>query len=102
MPPGTERTGPRKKAGPTNTLTQTIQRPGDSLAEAYRLGRDTLHWTAVEEWWTHPALAYLAGLHDGARLERDRIAAEDDQLHRVAVRSALDTISRADRWELAR
>lgn len=53
-------------------------------------------WDAVD-WWLSPALCYAKGLHDGAQLERDRIAAEDDALHRAAVKSAIAHIDRVDR-----
>jgi len=50
-------------------------------------------WTLTTEWWTHPASAYLAGLVHGVQLERDRQAEIDDQVHRQAVRRALDFIA---------
>jgi hypothetical protein len=75
----------------TGEVTDSVPQPWD----------DPDHWTSVVEWWTHPALAYLAGLHDGGRLERERIAAEDEQLHRAVVRSAIATIERVDRRRLA-
>lgn len=80
----TKRTGP---AG-NGTGSQNGNPANATIAQADRpwWDPDGLHWTDVAEWWTHPALAYLAGLHDGARLERDRIAEQDEQLHRAAVR----------------
>lgn len=57
---------------------------------------DGLHWTDVERWWETPALAYLAGLHDGTRLERERTQRQDEALHRAAVRSAIKAIDQAD------
>jgi len=99
MDPGNERSGPPQAAPVTiyNATEDTVPQAGDSLSDAYRLGVDTLHWTADLPWWEHPALAYLAGLHDGANLERERQAAADDELHRHAVRSALAAMDRADR-----
>lgn len=58
-------------------------------------------WDTVD-WWASPATAYWRGLVDGARLERARIAAEDDALHRAAVRRARHVISRVDGWTAAR
>ena len=56
---------------------------------------------SAAEWWTDPRLAYAQGLVDGARLERERIAAEDDALHRQAVRAARAHMDRVDRRRAA-
>lgn len=58
-------------------------------------------WTSVAEWWRDPASAYLAGLHHGVQLERERIAAEDEALWRAAVRRATEHAERVDRRRAA-
>jgi hypothetical protein len=50
-------------------------------------------WTATTEWWTDPALAYLAGLAHGAALERERQAVVDDVEHRANVQQLLDFLA---------
>ena len=54
-------------------------------------------WWDLVDWWADPGLAYVKGLQDGAAMERQRIADEDDQLHREAVRAALAHMDRVDR-----
>lgn len=86
------RSGPRQEAAnATNTLTQTVPQPADGLC----------HWRDVIEWWTDPRLAYAAGLADGYRLARQEIEAEDEQLHREAVRAVLSHVAVVDRRRLA-
>jgi hypothetical protein len=58
-------------------------------------------WDAID-WWESPAAAYWRGLVDGARLERARVDAEDDALHRAAVRRARHAVNRIDGWAAAR
>lgn len=54
-------------------------------------------WPDDVDWWKVPSLAYVKGLQDGAAMERQRIADEDDQIHRAAVQAALNTIEQVDR-----
>lgn len=49
-------------------------------------------WTDTAEWWTDPATAYLAGLVDGARLERERQHQIDEVLWRKAVQRTVRII----------
>lgn len=56
-------------------------------------------WTLYINWWTDPALAYLAGLQHGVQLERDRQAEDADQVHREAVRRALAFVERCEARE---
>lgn len=98
MSPGTERTGPRQEAGPDTTTS-----PADRITQPARpwWDPDGLHWTDVTNWWESPVTAYMAGLVHGRELERQRIAEQDDRLHRQAVRVALAEMDRADRRRLA-
>lgn len=80
--------GSGRAAKPVEQTTSSIE-PAPWFAE-------NLHWSDVVEWWTSPALAYLAGLQHGVRMERERQAADDDAAHRDAVRKALRVLEVGD------
>lgn len=78
-----------------------VQTPGLTAANTTPAADDT-GWRRPQDlidWWASPALAYWQGLQDGAAMQREHDAADDDAVHRAAVRNARRLIEVCERRE---